>query len=239
VSVSTTTYTTVNGLILRQVKDGVVHNFVSDPLGSVVMVRDTSGNTVYEAEYDPYGNVQSETGINPYEFGYVGTLGYVKDSAFSLYVRARYLLTNLGRWLTKDPLWPSEPGFVYAGAVPTRFTDCNGLLPSPDNFYGKYCGAKIGISPVVPLYGTGRLSFFDPPTKEGTLPNTCMETWPEPVGCLDRACVIHDLCLAPFRDIGIPEAPHCHCNAAAAAMLCYVRSLIRSRNSNLCQTSST
>jgi len=106
-----------------------VSHFVSDPLGSVVMVRDNSGNTVYEAEYDPYGNVQSETGTNPSELGYVGTLGYVKDSAFSLYVRARYLLTNLGRWLTKDPLWPSEPGFVYANAKPTLRRDVTGLRP--------------------------------------------------------------------------------------------------------------
>jgi len=124
--VSVTTYTTVNGQILSQSKDGVVHHFVSDPLGSVVMVRDNAGNTVYEAEYDPYGNVQSETGTNPSEFGYVGTLGYVRDSAFSLYVRARYLLTNLGRWLTKDPLWPSEPGFVYAGAMPNVSIDPSG-----------------------------------------------------------------------------------------------------------------
>jgi hypothetical protein len=38
--VTTTTYTTVNGVILCQATDGVVHHFVPDPLGSVVMVRD-------------------------------------------------------------------------------------------------------------------------------------------------------------------------------------------------------
>jgi RHS repeat-associated protein len=121
-------YTTMNGRIIRQNKGGVVHNFVSDPLGSVVMVRDTSGNTVYEAEYDPYGNVQSETGTNPSSLGYVGTLGYIKDSATSMYVRARYLLNNLGRWLTKDPLWPSEPGYVYAGAAPSMWGDPSGKM---------------------------------------------------------------------------------------------------------------
>ena len=142
-------YTTVNGQIICENRGGVVHHFVSDPLGSVVMVRDNAGNTVYEAEYDPYGNVQSETGANPSEFGYVGTLGYVKDSAFSLYVRARYLLTNLGRWLTKDPLWPNESGFVYAGAAPNLATDSFGTRPSkpigvkptPQNcsIYKKFC----------------------------------------------------------------------------------------------------
>jgi RHS repeat-associated protein len=127
--VSVTTYTTVNGMILSQAKGGVVSHFVPDPLGSVVMVRDTSGNTVYEAEYDPYGNVQSETGTNPSSLGYVGTLGYIKDSATSMYVRARYLLNNLGRWLTKDPLWPREPGFVYAKGRPIQSSDRSGLRP--------------------------------------------------------------------------------------------------------------
>ena len=142
---TTTTYTTVNGQILSQSKDGGVPHFVSDPLGSVVMVRDNAGNTVYEAEYDPYGNVQSETGTNPSEFGYVGTLGYVKDSAFSLYVRARYLLTNLGRWLTKDPLWPSQPGYVYSNASPSLWVDPSGLI-TPISLFSliplRTCGPK-------------------------------------------------------------------------------------------------
>jgi RHS repeat-associated protein len=122
-------YTTVNGQILSESRGGTVSHFVPDPLGSVVMVRDTSGNTVYEAEYDPYGNVQSETGTNPSSLGYIGTLGYIKDSASSMYVRARYLLNNLGRWLTKDPLWPSEAGYVYAGAAPSIWVDSSGTSP--------------------------------------------------------------------------------------------------------------
>ena len=76
-----TTFTAVNGSVLRQSEGGVVHNFVLDLLGSVLMVRDISENTVYEAEYDPYGNVQSETGTNPSSLGYVGTLGCKKPDA--------------------------------------------------------------------------------------------------------------------------------------------------------------
>ena len=77
-------YTTVNGQILSESRGGTVSHFVPDTLGSVVMVRDTFGNTVYEAEYDPYGNVQSESGTNPSSLGYVGTLGYIKDEAAGL-----------------------------------------------------------------------------------------------------------------------------------------------------------
>ena len=139
---SVTTFTTVNGMILSQAKDGIVSHFVPDPLGSVVMVRDTSGNTVYEAEYDPYGNVQSETGTNPSSLGYVGTLGYIKDSPTSMYVRARYLLNNLGRWLTKDPLWPSEPGYVYAEADPSRNVDPSGNTCQTPPYPTSECNEK-------------------------------------------------------------------------------------------------
>ena len=219
---SVTTFTTVNGMILSQAKDGVVNHFVPDPLGSVVRVRDTSGNTVYEAEYDPYGNVQSETGTNPSSLGYVGTLGYIKDSASSMYVRARYLLNNLGRWLTKDPLWPSEPGYVYAGGYPTLLTDPIGMAPSGDlfdylppilqDFHGNYCGAKIGILPV-----DGGIGFYPKPGSGG---QSCMNSWPEPVDCLDRACLIHDLCLVAPGDVFGDDARKCHCDALRSAWDC-------------------
>lgn len=124
----TVTYTTVNGQILSENRGGVVHHFVPDPQGNVVMVQDVAGNTVYPAEYDPYGNVQSETGTNPSDLGYVGTLGYITDSPSDLYVRARYLKPGLGRWLTKDPLWPEESGFVYAGSAPNMWVDPNGMV---------------------------------------------------------------------------------------------------------------
>lgn len=125
----TVTYTKVNGRILSENRGGVVHHFISDPQGNVVMVRDTAGNTVYAAEYDPYGNVQSESGSNPSDLGYVGVLGYVTDAPSDIYVGARYLRPDLGRWLTKDPLWPNEPGFVYADAAPTLVVDPTGMAP--------------------------------------------------------------------------------------------------------------
>jgi RHS repeat-associated protein len=141
-------------MILSQAKGGVVSHFVPDPLGSVVMVRDTSGNTVYEAEYDPYGNVQSETGTNPSSLGYVGTLGYVKDSATSMYVRARYLLSNLGRWLTKDPLWPDEAGFVYSDAIPTVLSDPTGLTVRWCKKYKWKCIQNCSPRPYISCFET-------------------------------------------------------------------------------------
>ena len=54
-----------------------------------------------------------------------------QPSATSLHVRARHLLTGLTRWLTKDPLWPDEPAYIYAGARPSVEHDPSGMRPSP------------------------------------------------------------------------------------------------------------
>lgn len=148
--------TNVNGQVLCQPKDGMVSHFVSDPLGSIVLsLVDGAGSTVYEAQYDSYGSTQSETGTNPSEFDFVGTLGYVRDSAYSVYVRARYLLTNLGRWLTKDMIWPNESAYTYAESAPSSYVDLTGLfcrtIATPCNSAqfekaSKWCKSKFGTS---------------------------------------------------------------------------------------------
>ena len=93
-----------------------------------MMCRDSSGNTTYEAEYWPYGEVRSEAGTNRSPWGFVGTLGYYTDEkSKSLYVRARTYLPNYARWANVDPLWPLATPYVYALASPTRYTDPSGL----------------------------------------------------------------------------------------------------------------
>lgn len=114
---------------LCQSKGGVVSRLVADPLGSINKVRDAAGAIEWEAEHDPYGNLQSKTGTSPSELLFVGTLGYITDSAFGLYVRARCLQTNLGRLLTRDPLSPSKEGYVFAPGYPDRCSDPSGKAP--------------------------------------------------------------------------------------------------------------
>ena len=97
-----TTFTTINGMLVHEDRGGVETEYVSDPLGSLVQTRNSSGTKTYEAEYWPYGELQTSTGTNPSSWGYVGLLGYLSDSATRLYVRARYLMTTFARWLTVD-----------------------------------------------------------------------------------------------------------------------------------------
>lgn len=125
-----TTFTTINGMLVHEDRGGAETEYVSDPLGSLVQTRNSSGTKTYEAEYWPYGELQTSTGTNPSSWGYVGLLGYLTESATMIYVRARYLLTKYARWLTKDPLWPMEAPFVYVQSNPATTTDPQGLTPA-------------------------------------------------------------------------------------------------------------
>lgn len=119
-------YICAEGVLLaeKMTGSGAVNHFLRDPLGSVIRVLQ-SGKSLYEAAYWPYGEVRTETGDRP-SFGFVGTLGYMWDFTSLLYVRARHLRSDLGRWLTVDPLWPEEPQYGYATGNPTTWTDPEG-----------------------------------------------------------------------------------------------------------------
>ncbi len=123
----TTVFTTINGMLVHEDRGGVETEYVSDPLGSLVQTRNSSGTKTYEAEYWPYGELQTSTGTNPSSWGYVGLLGYLTDFANMLYVRARYLMTKFAMWLTVDSLWPMQPGHVYVKCRPSFITDRFGM----------------------------------------------------------------------------------------------------------------
>jgi RHS repeat-associated protein len=120
-------YTTFDGELISEIRGCVESLYVPDTLGSVVEVRNSSGAKVYSAEYWPYGEVQTESGTNPSPWGYVGILGYLKDLANLLYVRARHYRPNLARWQNVDPLWPSEGAFAYVECEPIGRSDRTGL----------------------------------------------------------------------------------------------------------------
>jgi RHS repeat-associated protein len=123
-----TTYTTLDGMILSEVRGGVERDYMPDTLGSTIALLDSSQNKTDTWTYWPYGEVRTRTGSNPTPFTFVGTLGYFADSLKRLYVRARYLRTDLARWQTVDPLWPDESAYGYVGGLPTRNVDPSGLF---------------------------------------------------------------------------------------------------------------
>ena len=149
----TRTYTTLDGVILSERENGVTKTYVSDPQGSVIGVLDESGNELYSATYWPYGEIRTETGTRP-AFGFLGALGYMRDFIQLLYVRARYLRTDLGRWMTVDPLWPGEAAYGYADGRPSEQSDPLGLMPcrTTNGACGVFICDMFDLGPLFPSH---------------------------------------------------------------------------------------
>ncbi len=124
---STTTYTTFNGLLMSEDRDGVETFYTPDPIGNLAEGRNSSGTKTFEAQYWPYGEMQTSTGTNPSPWGFVGLLGYLSDLSSTIYVRARFLMTKTSKWLTVDLLWPDEAAYQYVDCAPSTVVDPDGL----------------------------------------------------------------------------------------------------------------
>lgn len=131
-----TTYTTINGVIVHEDRNGVQRNYRPDTLGNTIALTDAT-TTTDTMTYWPYGEIRTRTGTNATRFLYVGTLGYSKDggSGILTYVRARYYNALRGRWATVDPLWPDESAYSYVKAMPVGATDSRGLGQDEDGSF--------------------------------------------------------------------------------------------------------
>ncbi len=105
---------------------------LTDRLGSVRDVLDSSGNLQDTITYDAFGNITGETNSN--WTGKIAFTGFVYSSATGLYfAQNRAYLASLGQWISQDPTGldagpnPSE----YAGNDGTNAVDRSGLQDLP------------------------------------------------------------------------------------------------------------
>ena len=98
------------------------------------------GNITDSYLYKAFGEelLVSGTTVNPLRF--VGQVGYWRDIASRLYVRTRHLRTDLGRWMSRDPIgfegdWNL---YRYVGNRPGVFID-----PLGKDWRGVDCGNRI------------------------------------------------------------------------------------------------
>src|SRR5215470_4156698 len=97
----TVRYTTVNGEVIAEKRNGVRSLYVPDPLGSTVALLDNTQTKSDTFSYWPYGENDGRTGTTPTPFQFVGTAGYYRDSGSREYVRARTLGTQVGRFISR------------------------------------------------------------------------------------------------------------------------------------------
>jgi RHS repeat-associated protein len=103
-----------------------------DALGSVVLVTDDTAQVANTYAYDPFGNVlhNTETVTNPFQF--VGGLGVMEEGNGMCYMRARFYSTELGRFISEDPIGLGGGDlnlYRYVGNSPTDEIDPTGLNP--------------------------------------------------------------------------------------------------------------
>jgi RHS repeat-associated protein len=132
------------------VKGGATYRIISDQLGSVRLVVNTStGETMQKIDYDGFGNVMADDNQGFQPFGYAGGLwdGSTRLERFG----GRDYDPALGRWLSKDPLGMPTSGtnlYMYADGDPINYIDPDGH-DAGALIYG--IGATVLVPNVVPF----------------------------------------------------------------------------------------
>lgn len=133
-----------SGGLISQRASSAKHYYLTDGLGSVAALTDSSGNVAQTYKTDPYGVATGGTGTvtNPWQF-----VGEYKDPAANanLYkIGARNYDPTIGRWTQQDPL--DQPDdlqnankYVYAASDPVNLVDPSGtsLLSDVEKFAKK------------------------------------------------------------------------------------------------------
>ena len=106
--------------------------YITNLQGDVMSIVDPQGEVVAEYEYDPYGNIVSQSGpladVNPLRYR-----GYVYDTETQFYyLQSRYYDPELGRFINADAYCSTGQGifgnnmFVYCGNNPAIYIDADG-----------------------------------------------------------------------------------------------------------------
>ena len=126
-----TSYITMDGMLMGEMTNGVMRNYGTDALGSVVETV-LNGVEEYTYQYKPYGGLLAKTGVGADPlYLWNGGSGYRATSlAFSdTYVRNRHYSSTSSSWSTSDRLFPQELPYIYARDMPTSLPDPSGLSP--------------------------------------------------------------------------------------------------------------
>jgi RHS repeat-associated protein len=87
-------------------------------------LTDAAGDVDTAWDYDVFGGVRNLTGSQPNDFSFAGE--QVDGSTGLQYLRARYYDPEVGRFLSRDPVWGN---YLYAWNNPLVLTDPSGLDP--------------------------------------------------------------------------------------------------------------
>src|SRR5687767_9197518 len=144
----TVRYTSLDGEIIAEKRNGVRRSYLPDAIGSTLALLDNTQTQTDTFTYWPYGEVKNRTGSTATPFGYGGTMGCYTDLTGRTYMPARHLSTTEGRWISSDTLGGRTSvmlPFAYAANSPVTLTDPTGKIAIPIWIgYGILCGLISG-----------------------------------------------------------------------------------------------
>lgn len=118
--------------------------YVTDHLGSVVVLLDNDGEQIGGYSYDPYGQERATT-EGAAEENIIRYAGAQYDIETGLYKMGhRYYDPSTGRFTQPDPSGAEENQYLYAANNPTNFVDPTGLLSSGGSVEVCHWGACLG-----------------------------------------------------------------------------------------------
>ena len=135
-------YYTIGADLVSQERDGNVSVYLYDGHGSVVGLANESGVVTDSYVYDAFGNLISSTGSTENNYRYCGE--QFDETTGLYYLRARYMDTSTGRFISQDSYSGSisDPislhKFLYANANPVTYSDPSGCLSE----------VSVGILPI-------------------------------------------------------------------------------------------
>ena len=139
---------TIGADLISQERDGRTSFYLYDGHGSVTAIVNESGVVTDTYCYDAFGNLISSTGSTVNNYCYCGEQF---DSTTGLYyLRARYMDTSTGRFITQDTYQGTinDPvslhKYLYANANPVTYSDPSGYMSAADLTLGQACLLMIG-----------------------------------------------------------------------------------------------
>jgi RHS repeat-associated protein len=122
------------GLISRESATAIYQTYHYDLRGSTLKLTNATGLVSDTYLYGPYGELASSTGVTANPFRYDGRDGVMTEANGLYYMRARYYLPEVKRFVNRDSLLGSVTQmltlnrFAYVNGNPVGFIDPSGMF---------------------------------------------------------------------------------------------------------------
>jgi RHS repeat-associated protein len=147
----------VDQILGRTSSSGSIAWYLTNQVGSVVQIRNSSGTDIDDIVYDPFGNITTQTNAsNGDRFMFAG-MQY--DSTTGLYYdHARYYDASIGRFVSQDPKGFSAGDtnlYRYVSNEPTDQVDLTGMQQGFGGGFGLTFTPRAKKGSRISVSGTG------------------------------------------------------------------------------------